>query len=162
MAFHFWHGGENRTNLTLTQREAAGRRGGACAASFLKLFFRDDSSEFAALVSHATSLRPGHSCSVIKKSISKGSYNILLRIEFDDSIPWVARLVLPQSDPHLCQDDSIDTDSEVAAMLYLTHIPPSLCPKCMATNPILQCRRYTVYVPSIHRRGTLFWKMKDP
>jgi hypothetical protein len=119
MAFRFGDGGENRMNLTLTQREAAGRRGGACAASFLKLFFRDDSSELAALVSHAISLRPGHSCSVIKKSISRGSYHEQLRIEFDDSIPWVARLVLPQSDPHLCREDSINTDSEVATMLYL-------------------------------------------
>ena len=55
----------------LDAHATGGRRDEACTASFLESFFHDDSSELAALVSHATSLRPGHSYSVIKESISR-------------------------------------------------------------------------------------------
>jgi hypothetical protein len=147
----------------LDPHATGGRRSEACAASFLESFFRDDSSELAALISHATSLRPGHSCSVIKESISRGSYHVLLRIEFDDAVAWVARLVLPQSDPHLCREDSINTDSEVATMLYLAQhtslpVPKVYGHKSDSTNPV-----GTPYIFLQFIQGeTLFWRMKDP
>lgn len=147
----------------LDAHATGGRSSEASAASFLERLFRPESSELAALVTHAASLRPGHSCSINRDSVSRGSYHVLLRIEFDDSVVWVARLVLPPSDPHQCREDLINTDSEVATMLYLAQhtslpVPKVYGYKYDSMNPLGVPYIFLQFIEG----ETLFWRMKDP
>jgi hypothetical protein len=137
-----------------------GRFSEALAKAFLTDLFKDENPHLSALTAHASALRAGLPCSVNKEMIARGGYHVLLRVEFDDSVVWAARICLPtMAENHIA---SLNTESEIATLLYLKNNVSFRVPKVYGYNYGIPNPVGSPYVFLEFIEGeTLFWKLMD-
>ena len=93
---------------------------------------------FKVLEAHASSLKDNVPCHVILDSVIAGGKHLALKVEFEDGIIWIARIIFPQCEQtknHECiggyqpgnLDDRIaEMESEIATLQYvraMTSVP---------------------------------------